>query len=595
MASRRQRARSTVVSGEPEALSELIADLRAHGARARSIPVDFASHSTQVEPIRDGLLDALAQISPQAGETAFYSTVTGRAIDTSELDAEYWYRNLRHEVRFEQATRALFADGHRVFIEMSPHPVLTTGVQETLEDVGGAVVVGSLRRDDGGWERLARSLAEVHVRGVPVDWQAFFAGRDNRRVSLPTYAFQRRRYWLGEAAAHDGDAGAPDVASESEPLAERLANLPAAERDRVLLDVVRANAAVVLGHESGDAIDPARGFKALGFDSLTAVELRNRLTVATGLKLPTTLLFDHPTPAALVGHLRGELRPRRARARRDAGACGRRRADRDRRDELPLPGWRTHAGAALAARRRRPRCHHGVPHRTAVGTSTPARWRAVRAPRRLHPRRRRVRPGLLRHQPARGARHRSPATAAARARLGGLRARRHRPASSLRGTSTGVFVGAMAQDYGPRLHEAADAAGGYLLTGSSASVASGRIAYAFGLEGPAITVDTACSASLVAVHLACQAIRDGDCELALAGGVTVMATPGMFLRVQPPERAVGGRALQVLRRRPPTARAGPRVPACWRSSGCPTHAATATPCSPSCAARPSTRTARATA
>ncbi|MFB9611737.1 type I polyketide synthase, partial [Kutzneria kofuensis] len=197
---------STVVSGAPDALETFMAAC-GEDVRTRRIPVDYASHSAQVEAIHERLLDLLAGLNPRPAEVAFYSTVTGEPLaDTSVLDAEYWYQNLRQPVLFEQATRKLIADGHSLFVEPSPHPGLAVGVQETVDSTGAAAaVVGTLRRDDGGRERLLISLAEAHLAGASVNWTATFDGLAPRRIDLPTYAFQRQRYWL-EAPPGAADA-----------------------------------------------------------------------------------------------------------------------------------------------------------------------------------------------------------------------------------------------------------------------------------------------------------------------------------------------------------------------------------------------------
>ncbi|OLF06420.1 hypothetical protein BU204_36395 [Actinophytocola xanthii] len=198
--------RSVVVSGVPAALDALRDELAAEDVRVRRVPVDYASHSHQVAELRDELLTELAPVRPRPADVPFWSTVTADRIDTTTMDADYWYRNLRQTVRFEPAVRGLLDTGHRAFIEVSPHPVLTFAVQETAEDAGGRVVVaGTLRRDDGGGDRLATSLAEVFVRGVTVDW-ALPAGR---RVDLPTYPFQRESYWSPPAVLAQADRGEP--------------------------------------------------------------------------------------------------------------------------------------------------------------------------------------------------------------------------------------------------------------------------------------------------------------------------------------------------------------------------------------------------
>ncbi|MGW7594793.1 acyltransferase domain-containing protein, partial [Streptomyces rubiginosohelvolus] len=188
---------STVVSGAVEVLDGVLAEF----PEAKRIPVDYASHSPQVAEIQRELADVLAPVRPRGGQIAFHSTVTGRLTDTSELDADYWYRNLRHTVEFQSTVEALMNQGHTVFVEVSPHPVLTLPVQQTVEAAEAqAVVIGTLRRDEGGLERFLTSIAELHVNGADIDWRKVFAGHGARRVELPTYAFQHERFWLDAPA-----------------------------------------------------------------------------------------------------------------------------------------------------------------------------------------------------------------------------------------------------------------------------------------------------------------------------------------------------------------------------------------------------------
>ncbi|MDJ0460162.1 type I polyketide synthase [Streptomyces sp. H27-C3] len=191
--------RTVVVSGDLDALAELLDACAADGVRAKRVRVDIASHCAQVEAVRDELAAELATLAPSAPKTPFCSTVTGEPLDTAP-DAAYWYRNLRQTVRFEQATRRLLADGHRVFIEISPHPVLVYGLQDTVDDARtdgpAAAVVPTLTRNAGGARRFLASLGEAHAHGVPVDWNAVFGGRTGAPAELPTYPFQRQRYWL---------------------------------------------------------------------------------------------------------------------------------------------------------------------------------------------------------------------------------------------------------------------------------------------------------------------------------------------------------------------------------------------------------------
>ena len=213
--------RSTVVSGEAAALKRLVGQVEG----ARRIDVDYASHSPAVEGLRDRLLADLAGVTGGPADVWFESTVTG---EPQDLDAAYWYRNLRETVRFEGAVRRLVERGCDVFVEVSPHPVLGVGLREVVED-GGGTVLGSLRRGEDDVERMLRSLGEAWAHGVEVDWSPALAG--GRRVPLPTYAFQHKRYWLERRSRTD--LGAVGLRATGHPLLAAAVEI--ADEDGLLL------------------------------------------------------------------------------------------------------------------------------------------------------------------------------------------------------------------------------------------------------------------------------------------------------------------------------------------------------------------------
>ncbi|MGW4774986.1 SDR family NAD(P)-dependent oxidoreductase [Nocardia sp. NPDC004278] len=208
---------AVTVTGGLDSLTQFVSSMVERGYRARIIPDTVASHSPYVEPLHDQLLESLSAIRPQASGIPVYSTVFGRAIEGSEMDAEYWYENCRSPVLFEKTVRALHADGFDMFVESSPHPVLVYGVEETLGDSAArSAVVGSLRRGEAAWPCFVQSMGEASVRGLCVDWTAAFAHR-RHWMDLPTYAFQRQRYWL-PATWSGTDVAGLGVRSSGHPL-----------------------------------------------------------------------------------------------------------------------------------------------------------------------------------------------------------------------------------------------------------------------------------------------------------------------------------------------------------------------------------------
>ncbi|MEU5164502.1 type I polyketide synthase [Streptomyces sp. NPDC020875] len=358
---------------------------------------------------------------------------------------------------------------------------------------------------------------------------------------MPTYPFDRKRYWIGE------DEHRTDEPTGMGGELRRLARTDKKALRRELGFLVRSHAAAVLAHPSLDERDMRQTFKDLGFDSQGSLELRNRLGTATGLALPASLLYDFPTGRELVARLATGLResPEPEPVAEKAAPAG---ANGGSATAPAADGPEPIAVVAMACR------YPGeiaspedLWRLVAEGRDAVTEFPADRDwdPDLYDPDPRRPGKSAVRHG---GFLHDAGDFDAAFFGISPREAQAMDPqqrllletswesleragidARSLHGSRTGVFIGAMASDYGPRMHDAPEGAEGHLLTGNTASVMSGRISYQLGLTGPAVTVDTACSSSLSALHLAIRSLRSGESDLALAGGVTVMSTPGIFV------------------------------------------------------------------
>ncbi|MGW9554641.1 SDR family NAD(P)-dependent oxidoreductase [Nocardiopsis sp. NPDC055551] len=413
-----------------------------------------------------------------------------------------------HDLGFSLATtRTAFR--HRAVVLASDDDELRSGLDAIAGGIPAPNVISADDRTpeceeaDETTAELMR-MADEYVGGADVDWAAVYEDTRAHRVRLPVYPFQRERYWTGETRTPSPHAATHETADPA--------------------TVVMAAISATLGVADPDSVEPDLNFRDLGFSSMMTVELIDNLAAATGRTLAGGLLFDYPTPRELIAYfVESGIEPAHTPAFIPTGGTG---SDHDAIAVVGmacrLPGgidspddlWRALIderdviGAFPADRGWQP----GEGYSRIGGfLQTAAEFDAGFFG--ISPRE------ALAMDPQQRLLLQTSWEALERAGI---------DPTSLHGSRTGVFVGGTASDYGPRMHEAGDDVKGYVLTGTTPSVLSGRIAYQLGLIGPTMTVDTACSSSLVALHVAVRALRAGEATMALAGGAAVMATPGMF-------------------------------------------------------------------
>ncbi len=449
---------NTVISGDETAVLAVLELARAEGVKATRLKVSHAFHSAHLDGMLAELTAVARELTYSAPRIPVVSNVTGEVVE--EFTAAYWAVQARSAVRFADGVATLADLGVTAFVELGPDGTLAGLAGECLAGAEGVVVVPVLRKDRAEKRSFLAALGTVHAHGVEVEWARFLPG--SGLVDLPTYAFQRRRFWL------DGPVNEPER--------------PAPRGDE--LELVRAHVAAVLGHGSAHDVDVDTTFKDLGFDSLAAVELRNALDAATGLSLPSGLLFDHPTPAIArrtprrPGSRSGRRRCRGHRARRRRAMTSRSRssawpAGSRAGSRSPEDLWRlVDAAASTRSADSRP---------TAAGTWTRSYDRRPGQPRHdLH------RQGGFLHDAAgstpgssasaRARRGDGPAAAAAAGDVAGRRS--SAPASTRPRCAAAAPACSSARrprTTGRGCTRRPDGLEGYLLTGSTASVASGRV------------------------------------------------------------------------------------------------------------------------
>jgi acyl transferase domain-containing protein/short-subunit dehydrogenase len=539
--------KSTVIAGPPREAADAARALEERGIRCRRVPIDVATHSPVVAHCGPLLEAALHGLDPAPASMRFVSSVQPDS-DTQTPDAAYWARNLTDPVRLWPAVDRLLAGRGHLLVEIGPHPVLVPALADALRHRGHDITaMATLRRDQPGPVALHRTVAQLHVAGVAVEW-ARVTGRPTRYHTLPAPSWGGGRYWLPGVGRGSHAQGEPTVTalptahgqrrdeSQESPVpvtrgSARAAGLGTAGRiDAAVRDVLAL---------PGDfRLVPGRGLFEQGLDSLTAVSLRRRLEEEFAIDLSASVIFEHPTITALAEFL--------AEAARTATVSSKPGTDPRARGSVREPAPQGEDDGAIAV--------IGIGCRLPGAPSPDAFWTLLAEGRDALgdlPDGRRGDPawsGLDVNVPTRNCYLDDIAGFdAAFFRIAPREARSVDPQHrmllevawdaledagcrprSLHGRQVGVYIGLEAADYQQLLARDMEAIDLYYGTGTSFSAAAGRLSYFLGLNGPGIVVDTACSSALTALHLACQGIRDGECDMAIAGGAHAIVAPTMM-------------------------------------------------------------------
>nr|WCO03998.1 AjuE [Cystobacter sp.] len=307
--------RSTVLAGEKEAVGEVLKELEGEGKFCRWVKVDYASHSAQMEALKPELMRVLGSVRPKAGNVPIYSTVSMKAGNGADFDASYWVRNLRERVRFAEVVKKLKEEGHGLFVEMSPHPILKNEVEGSAG--GGVVALPSLRRGEPEKAAMLGSLGALYAAGHEVDWTKQHP-QGGRFVALPTYPWQRQRYWIEPSAEQPRRTARP--ASGSHPLLQHRLELATDARSSIwegeldvralpYLDDHKVDGTVVVPGTAYLEMGLAAAAEVLGAEGLVLekVEFKKALALPEGsVRLQVSVSRDADDVASFSVHSRGQ-------------------------------------------------------------------------------------------------------------------------------------------------------------------------------------------------------------------------------------------------------------------------------------------------
>ncbi|MFN6462917.1 MAG: SDR family NAD(P)-dependent oxidoreductase [Nostoc sp. DedVER02] len=530
-----------LIAGESQAVQQILQQLKSEGIAFLKLKINQAFHSPVVEPILDAMEELATTFTYNPPQINWVSSVTGKLVEA--IAPQHWRNHLRDTLQFSTAVDTLIAQGCNLFLELGPSSTLTEAGKR-YRPQSEEIWLSSLKEGFEDWQQVLQTLSHLYIQGVDIDWAEFDRDYQRQRTELPTYPFQRKRYWIEPQQKPDVEIQPPEAQNFTSPLWQNLnlEEVSASQRWEKLQAYVQTEVVTVLGLEPTEKLNPNEGFATLGMKSLMAIELKNRIQTQLGhsYSLAATLAFDYPTIATLTEHLGREVLgldssttnhenlPQSCKdainrvstediaiigmgCRFPGGANNPQQfweilqKGIDAITEIPSQRWNldnyfdsepetpgkmyTRHGGFIADIDQFDAQFFGISPREAISLDPQQRillevsWEALE----------------------------NAAVAP----------------QNLVGSQTGVFIGLISNEYMQLQiqHKNPETIDAYYGTGGIGSAAAGRISHSLGLRGPSLVVDTACSSSLVSIHLAVQSLRRGECNLALAGGVNLILLP----------------------------------------------------------------------
>jgi len=527
-----------LISGDSQAVQQILQQLKNEGVGFLRLKVNQAFHSPAVEPILDAVAELATTVTYRLPQINWVSSVTGELVEA--IASQHWRNHLRDTLQFSTAVDTLIAQGCNLLLELGPSSTLAeAGKRYRPQDQ--EIWLSSLKAGFSDWQQVIHTLSQLYVQGVDIDWAGFDRDYQRQRLELPTYPFQRKRYWIEPQQQIDVEIQPTKTPSNTSPIWQNLnlEKMSASQRWEKLRAYVQTEVATVLGLEATERLGPNEGFASLGMKSLMAIELKNRIQKQVGHShsLATTLAFDYPTIATLTEYLAKEvLGLDSSPINHDNLPKSSTNAMNRVSEDIAIIGM----GCRFPGGANNPEqfwqiLSQGV---DAITEIPPQRWQLdtyfdpePETPGKMYTRH----GGFIADIDQFDAQFfgispREVVSLDPQQRIllevswEALENAAVAP-QNLIGSQTGVFMGLISNEYMQLQAQNPQAIDAYYGTGGIGSAAAGRISHSLGLRGPSLVVDTACSSSLVSIHLAVQSLRRGECNLALAGGVNLILLP----------------------------------------------------------------------